>query len=303
MPRNGSGNYSLPPVYLATPGTTVRSEQHNIPLQDIGQALSDSLPRNGSAPMTGNLAMGGRRITGLGVGTAAGDAVRRDQAILTADTQPFGRSLLNTASTAAALTLLNAVPAGRFFATGPTSGLSGGGDMTDNRSLSVVFATNPQALAGTSETVVMNPLRTAQATAASINTALAGTVLSGGAGMVTAIGDLTASRSIAMGTPSSITATSTNSTTGTSHTHALPESAVRTLIADGTVGAVGTYALLTMPGNGAIRAPGFTTAGGNLEYANADGGGNGSPAGTWRLMGTIGTATATQRTSLWLRIS
>lgn len=77
MPRNGSGNYSLPPVYLATPGTTVRSEQHNIPLQDLAQSMTDSLPRNGSAPMTGNLPMGGRRITGLGSPTSNGDAMSR----------------------------------------------------------------------------------------------------------------------------------------------------------------------------------------------------------------------------------
>lgn len=77
MPRSGSGSYSLPPVYLATPGTTVRSEQHNVPLRDIEQALTDSIPRNGSAPMTGNLPMGGRRVTGLGAPTADGDAATK----------------------------------------------------------------------------------------------------------------------------------------------------------------------------------------------------------------------------------
>lgn len=77
MPRNASGTYTLPPVYQATPGTTVRSEQHNVPLQDLAQGMTDSLPRNGSAPMTGNLPMGGRRITGLGTPTATTDATTK----------------------------------------------------------------------------------------------------------------------------------------------------------------------------------------------------------------------------------
>lgn len=77
MPRNGSGVYTLPPVYLATPGTTIRSDQHNTPMQDIEAALTASLPRNGSAPMTGPLAMGGRRITGLGLPTDDSDAARK----------------------------------------------------------------------------------------------------------------------------------------------------------------------------------------------------------------------------------
>lgn len=74
-------------------------------------------------------------------------------------------------------------------------------------------------------------------------------------------------------------------------------------LATTTVGQLGSYALLTMPGNATVRNPGFTTAGSTLEYANTDGGGSTNPPGTWRLMGVIGTATPAQRTSLWLRIS
>lgn len=75
MPRSG-GQYSLPPVYIATPGTNIRAEQHNIPLEDIAQALTGSLPRDGSAPMAANLSMGGRKITGLGAPTNDTDAAR-----------------------------------------------------------------------------------------------------------------------------------------------------------------------------------------------------------------------------------
>lgn len=80
MPRN-NGVYTLPSVYLAQDGETIQPNQHNIPLQDIAQALTGSLPRDGSATMTGNLPMGGRKVTGLGTATAPGDAVRLDQVI------------------------------------------------------------------------------------------------------------------------------------------------------------------------------------------------------------------------------
>lgn len=78
MPRT-NGVFTLVPSYRATPGQTIRTEQHNPPLEDIEQAMTDSLPRDGSAPMTGNLPMNGRKITGLAAGTDPGDAVRNDQ--------------------------------------------------------------------------------------------------------------------------------------------------------------------------------------------------------------------------------
>lgn len=81
MPRT-AGTFSLVPSYKATSGQTIRTEQHNPPLEDIAQALTESLPRDGSASMAGNLPMNGQRITGLGAGTAASDAVRRDQVTL-----------------------------------------------------------------------------------------------------------------------------------------------------------------------------------------------------------------------------
>ena len=79
MPRGPSGIYNLPPSYRATSGQTIRTEQHNPPLEDIAQALTDSLPRSGVAPMTGNLPMGGRKVTNMAPATAAGDAVNFGQ--------------------------------------------------------------------------------------------------------------------------------------------------------------------------------------------------------------------------------
>ncbi len=103
MPRSG-GIYTLPPGYFATDGTTIEVSQHNPPLEDIAQALTDSLPRDGSAPMTGNLAMGSNKITGLAAATNPADAVRFDQlptftpttGTLTAGTDAQGQGPITT---------------------------------------------------------------------------------------------------------------------------------------------------------------------------------------------------------------
>lgn len=78
MPRT-NGIFSLVPSYLAVSGQTIRVDQHNPPLEDIAQALTDSLPRDGSAPMVGPLRMGGLRITNLAAATLPTDAARFDQ--------------------------------------------------------------------------------------------------------------------------------------------------------------------------------------------------------------------------------
>lgn len=78
MPRS-NGIFTLIASYFATPGQTIRTEQHNPVLEDIATALTNSVARDGSAPMTGNLQMNGRLITGLGAGVAPSNAVRLDQ--------------------------------------------------------------------------------------------------------------------------------------------------------------------------------------------------------------------------------
>lgn len=81
MPRDGSGNYTLPAVYLAETGEVIRATQHNSPLEDVAVALSGSLPRNGSAPMTGNLPLGGNKITGAADAEVAADLATLGQLI------------------------------------------------------------------------------------------------------------------------------------------------------------------------------------------------------------------------------
>ena len=103
MPRSG-GIFTLVPGYFAVDGTTIEVSQHNPPLEDIAQALTDSLPRDGSAPMTGNLAMGSNKITNLAAATNPADAVRFDQlttvtpttATLTAGTDAQGQGPITT---------------------------------------------------------------------------------------------------------------------------------------------------------------------------------------------------------------
>ena len=103
MPRSG-GIFTLVPGYFATDGTTIEVSQHNPVFEDVAQALTDSLPRDGSAPMTGNLAMGSNKITNLAAATNPADAVRFDQlptftpttATLTAGTNAQGQGPITT---------------------------------------------------------------------------------------------------------------------------------------------------------------------------------------------------------------
>lgn len=68
MPYNPGGIFSLVASYFANPGTTIRTEQHNPPLEDIASALSSVLIRDGRAPMTGPLNMNGFAINNVVAG-------------------------------------------------------------------------------------------------------------------------------------------------------------------------------------------------------------------------------------------
>ena len=114
MPRS-NGIFSLVASYFATPGTTIRTDQHNPVLEDIANALTDSLPRDGSAPMTGNLPMAGRRITNMADGTNPTDAATVQQAnVPAASTTVVGRTRYATIAEAQAGTVTQAAvtPAG-----------------------------------------------------------------------------------------------------------------------------------------------------------------------------------------------
>jgi hypothetical protein len=75
--------------------------------------------------------------------------------------------------------------------------------------------------------------------------------------------------------------------------------------AGASVGAVGTYALLSQVSGGAATTAGTTIAGSNLRYSDTSGGNSGTPSGTWRVMGRVQIANAgsAAATTTWLRIS
>lgn len=106
----------------------------------------------------------------------------------------------------------------------------------------------------------------------------------------------------------SATASSTYLTSATASSTYAPISTVSATTANvlsatagATVGAVGTYAFLRSVASTAYNQ-GDTVAGSLLSYTNGNGGGgNPSPAGSWRLMGSTGTQTNSALASLWLR--
>ncbi|QLH13578.1 hypothetical protein HYQ43_04680 [Paracoccus pantotrophus] len=344
MPRTG-GIYSLPPGYVAVSGETIQPSQHNPPLEDIAQALTDSLPRNGTAPMTGNLPMGGNRITGLGAATDGGHAPRFDQVLARDGSYGMTAPLSVTAGTEAAPAVQfsnanNGVywsPGNgpSFTAAGNTigqlrggtalsdtfsivtrqagdarymqqswtltagNGLTGGGNGSANRA--VALGTPSTVGASTTNTVTTG----SHTHAIGADIARSAITISSGNGL-TGGGNLTANRTINMGTPSSITADSTNSASGNTHTHAISAATIGELMSRLSVGAVGTYALLADVNTSADLNPGATRAGSNLRYASAGGQTFGSaPAGTWQLCGFTpgGASSHEQRATVWMRVS
>lgn len=73
MADDGSGNFSLPSAAFVA-GTTATAATVNANFSDIATALTARVTRNGSGSMSGNLAMGTNRVTGMGSGTARTDA-------------------------------------------------------------------------------------------------------------------------------------------------------------------------------------------------------------------------------------
>ena len=54
-PSDANGNYSLPDGYLATTGETILASQHNPPLEDLAESMTQRLMASGAKPMTGAL--------------------------------------------------------------------------------------------------------------------------------------------------------------------------------------------------------------------------------------------------------
>jgi hypothetical protein len=80
MSRNGNGTYNLPAGNPVTSGSVISSAWANTSLSDIAAALTGSIASDGQTPITGNLNMVSNKISNLGAGTLATDAVNLTQA-------------------------------------------------------------------------------------------------------------------------------------------------------------------------------------------------------------------------------
>lgn len=81
MPFDGNGNFVplSPPDYPAVAGEIIYSDRFNAVINDLIAGLSEALPRNGEGAATGDLALGGFKLTGLGAGSVPGDSIEYQQ--------------------------------------------------------------------------------------------------------------------------------------------------------------------------------------------------------------------------------
>ena len=78
MARDGSGTYALPAT-MAVSGAVASSVTVNSIMNDIAQALTDSINKDGTKAFAAAQSMGGNRLTSLGAATALTDAVQYSQ--------------------------------------------------------------------------------------------------------------------------------------------------------------------------------------------------------------------------------
>lgn len=116
MPRQGNGTYVLPtsagnPVVPLSP---IASSWANPTLQDIANALTQSVSNDGQTPFNGNLNLANNKLVNLASGSANSDSVNYGQVFNspaffgnpTAPTQPNGDNSTNLATTAFVKTAL-----------------------------------------------------------------------------------------------------------------------------------------------------------------------------------------------------
>lgn len=80
MAWNGSGTFSPSASYYPeVNGTVIDAVRYNGLMLDLAAGINSALAKDGQNSATGNLKLGGYKLTGLGAGTQAGDAVRWEQ--------------------------------------------------------------------------------------------------------------------------------------------------------------------------------------------------------------------------------
>jgi len=101
MPFNGIGGFTLVAGNPVVTGTTISSTVQNNTMSDFANGFANCMTRDGQSSATANIPMGGFKLTGLAAGTANGDAVRWEQAVLTtnlASTVTPGASLVGASN-------------------------------------------------------------------------------------------------------------------------------------------------------------------------------------------------------------
>lgn len=79
MSRNGSGTFTLVSGNPVVTGTVISSTVHNNTMSDIASALTQSIAADGQTPVTANIPMNSKKITGLAAATTSGDALSYGQ--------------------------------------------------------------------------------------------------------------------------------------------------------------------------------------------------------------------------------
>lgn len=225
MSRNGSGIYNLPTGNPVVTGTTITSNWANTTLSDISTALTGSVAADGQTPITGNLQMGGNKITGMADGSASTDAATVGQlaglnSVVTGSIQMWPTVTAPTGYLLCTGTAVSRSTYSALFAVIGTTFGSGDGSTTfnlPNYTNRFPYGTTLAATGGSADAIVVSHTHTATVTDPGHNHSVIystpGTV--GGGGAFTTLG----AGSNTTGTASTGISVS-NSTTGSSGTNA-----------------------------------------------------------------------------------
>lgn len=103
MPYNGSGVFTPDAAdFPAVTGTIIDADKFNNVINDIASGLSTAITKDGQTTPTQNIPFNGKRLTGVGAGVTAGDAINYTQ--LTADSGSSLVGFLQAGSNAVART-------------------------------------------------------------------------------------------------------------------------------------------------------------------------------------------------------
>lgn len=169
MPRT-NGVYAPPASswYPAVDGVDATAGDWNDQIDDVSTALTQSIATDGSSTITDDIPMSGQKLTGLGAGSTNGDSVRYEQltallgdnltaikALTFADNSIIdltGAGACAVISYATLLTNIGAVPTSRTVTAG--TGLTGGGDLSADRSFAVDIASAANFRANTADKIL-----------------------------------------------------------------------------------------------------------------------------------------------------